>query len=206
MPSPGLQVSVVDPCLNTQIIPGDIVTVMQAPILGGDSLNLFTELGIAWPWTDTVDQDVPDSIAIGVCGPLEYFVVTNTPLPQPTNLVSLVGDTLYFNPTYEHEPGNRMVPLLLGARLTAYPMIPVAYDAFNVFIQDCNTEIIANDVVNALQTQYIDWYAAPQPYFSSSALGLYAMTFDCEYNFSVTPKLLVGGELVSLPSWFSFDQ
>ena len=78
MDSPGLTVGVEDPCLRTQIVPGDITTVMTAPIMGGDSLNLVTELGPAWPWSDTIDNDVPDTIATGVCGPLTYFVVTTT--------------------------------------------------------------------------------------------------------------------------------
>ena len=92
-----------------------------------------------------------------------------------------------------------MVTLLLGATLDFYPEIPAAYDAFNVFIDDCSTEILSGAVIDALSTQYIDYYAAPQPYFSSSALSLYGMTVDCEYNFSITPYLLWQDSLVPLP-------
>ena len=71
----GLVLGVNDPCLNTQIVTSDITTVMAQPIFGYDELNLYVELqGQQWPWTDTVDVSVSDTIGTQMCGPLIYSI------------------------------------------------------------------------------------------------------------------------------------
>ena len=137
-----LTINIHDPCPDAIIAVSDIKSIMQAPILGShelDSLNLFSELGAQWPWSDSVTIAADSNV--GLCGPLEYFI-TNASF-APTDLVLFSEDmsTLLLRPTLDDAPGGRMVDLKLVARLRDYPQVEIGYDSFKVFIMDCQATI-----------------------------------------------------------------
>lgn len=95
---------------------------MQAPILGSndlDSLNLFTELGAYWPWSDSVTIEA--NLSSDLCGPLEYFITDAAFAPSDLVIFSDDMSSLLLRPTLDHGPGGRTVDLKLVARLRDYP-------------------------------------------------------------------------------------
>lgn len=69
---PVSQVFVVNPCLETNVVAGEITTVMSAPRLDFNSLSLQQEMGPFWPFTDTVDNQFPEPYN---CGRIDYVIL-----------------------------------------------------------------------------------------------------------------------------------
>lgn len=182
---------------------------MNAPILGADSLNLNTELGQFWPWTDTVDAATDASVCINCCGPLVYQVTDQ--LFNPVNIVRLDGNTLYFEPTLAHAPGGRFIELNLVAGLSRYPQVAIGYDPFRVQLRECEPVIDPSAVMTLIQDQVVSWGMPPVTYNAYSALTQYVQDPPCDYTFNFAAKISVTdpvtgiAELVDLPSWLIFD-
>lgn len=145
--SSSLRLVVHDPCLKATILASDLTTVMTQPILGYQELNLAEELGVQWPWTNTVDYDTPDSVGTDLCGPLVYQIVNSYGVKSDMVRVSADLSTLIYEPTLAHSPGGRTVDLKLTARLANYPTVAAGEDSFRVFLQHCQAEIDSSAAV-----------------------------------------------------------
>ena len=62
---------------------------MSEPILQTDSLSLSFEMGTGWPWIDTIDADISNSLyGSSLCGEIQYVVRTSD---------NLETDLVFFN-------------------------------------------------------------------------------------------------------------
>jgi hypothetical protein len=139
---------------------------MRQPQLSTQFINLAIEQGNDWPWDDSVDLSISNSIyGVGLCGTLEYKVeIFNSNLNrwEDTNLVTLSLnaqsggiDRLFFAPQLSDAIGE--YTLRLKARMADYPLI-VASENFQVEILECQTNLIATG--GPLVDQAINWYSS----------------------------------------------
>ena len=170
-------ITVLNPCLETNINGGYIGTVMQAPILGTDQLNLKAEMGPdMWPFFDTVDMAFP-ALAYN-CGMIKYIILDTAkrPLPQPP-IVTLSGDILTFTPRLDDPVGE--IPLILRAYMVDYNNIYIDRGFF-VKVTACQATLSVSNSLN-LPNKSIVWGDPVLPYSISSLFSAYVQTPNCGY-------------------------
>lgn len=93
-------ITVINPCLSTNIIGGQITNIMTAPELGADQLNLTNEMttitgDILWPFFDSVDATFA---GFQECGSINYLLLDTDLNEVQFGPVSRQGNMLYFQP------------------------------------------------------------------------------------------------------------
>lgn len=194
--SPEFAVQITDPCTSTELITAPITTMMRQPILQTESLSMTFEMGNGWPWIDTIDADISNSIyGSGLCGQIEYAVRTSD--NQLTDLVFFdpVTERLEFAPQLSHQPG--VYTLKFRAYMFNYQWI-TDYVFFDVEVLACQTDIYS-DFVFIPDVSRI-WYESEGSLNIGAALDSYYQEPNCQYPIEYTVSRLVGNTLVPLPS------
>lgn len=193
---------IADPCGDNRILSAPISTVMVEPILGYETLSLFTEQGAFWPWADEVDANISNSrYGVGLCGPIEYWVTTSD--FQPTNIVRFdqATQSLVFEPTYDHNVG--IYNLKLNARLVGYAWVSTSED-FQVEVLECQANIVwGGQSITQLDNV---WYDVPEYlYLEDYFRDNYSLTRACRYTFGFNIYSVNGINLEPLPIEITYN-
>jgi len=192
-------VQIQDPCTATTIASAPITTFMRQPILQPAYITMPMEQGASWPWRDNVDAAISDTLyGTGLCGPIEYYVLTQDDLETDLVTFDPVDQKLNFNPLLKHM--TQIYYLKLKARMVRYPWITTSQN-FNVEVLPCQTTIYSTNV--SIPNVSNTWYSGPDSLAINQYLTNYYQFPNCEYNMDFNVYRLVsdsqGSALVPLP-------
>ena len=153
-------ITVINPCLSTNIIGGEINSIMSAPELGSDNLNLSLEMttvtgDILWPFFDSVDANFA---GFQECGSINY-VLLDTSFTEVVGPVTRQGNMLYFSPPLGYPLG--YTNFILRGYLARYSNIFLDVP-FQVEVLACSTTIDPTNVY--VENKIITWGNPALPY------------------------------------------
>ena len=114
-------VSISDPCVATEIIPGQINTVLRSSAFQRAWVDLKVEMGSAYPFSDTIDRKYPE---VDNCGPIFYKLLDSmgqTVLNGGLLSLNINTDILAAEPTLYDRLG--LFQYYLHAYMADYPNI-----------------------------------------------------------------------------------
>jgi hypothetical protein len=164
-------------------------------------LNLRDRIAIGgWEWKVQLDQD-KDTFKYNypLCGPISYFVVTDEPVPQQSDLVVKQGDILTFAPQLNHSPGTYNM-LLVGV-LDNYKDVQVSRQ-FSVVVTSCESRIIWQPAQLSVEDLWYEWSSPAYFYDITNTIAAYQQEPNCGYQVAYE---LSYGNLYDSPVTFTND-
>ena len=172
-------ISISDPCGSTEIVAGPIDTVLAAAPFKRAWIDMNVEMGVLWPFSDTIDQKYPE---VQNCGPIFYKLLDDLgKAVLPGSYLSLDLDTnvLAIEPTLYDRVGPAQY--LLHAYMADYPEIFVDVP-FEVSVLACTAVVDPSLVV--VSDKAVVWGDLALPYSIGPVMAQYQQKPNCGYDFA----------------------